>query len=63
MHGNHRLLLTVGQAAEYLTVSEHFIRRLVRERRVSFVKIGKHVRFDSDDLDRYIDAGRREARA
>ena len=58
----HRLLLDVKQAAEYLTVSEHFVRRLIRERRVSFLKIGHHVRLDAVDLDIFIDEGRRDAR-
>ncbi len=56
-----RRLLDVEQAAEYLTTSEHFARRLVRERRIPFIKVGRFVRFDTDDLDRFIDA-RRAAR-
>jgi len=57
-----RPLLDVEQAAQYLTTSEHFVRRLIRERRIPYVKIGRHVRLDPDDLDTYIEAGRREAR-
>lgn len=56
-----RCLLDVAEAAEYLTTSEHFIRRLVRERRIAVVRLGRHVRFDPDDLDAYIDKGRRAA--
>jgi excisionase family DNA binding protein len=39
----HRLL-TVGQAAERLGTTERFPRRLIAERRITFVKLGTHVR-------------------
>ena len=29
-------LLTVEQAADYLNITEHFVRRLIRERRIPF---------------------------
>lgn len=57
-----RPLLDVTGAADYLTTSTHFVRRLVRERRVAFVKVGRHVRFDPDDLDAFIERGRRPIR-
>lgn len=57
-----RRLMDVADAAQYLTVSEHFVRRLVRERRVTFIKVGRHVRFDAADLDAFIEQGRRGAR-
>lgn len=57
-----RDLLDVEGAAAYLTTSQAFVRRLVRERRVTFHKLGSHVRFDPDDLDAFIRAGRREAK-
>jgi excisionase family DNA binding protein len=56
-----RRLMDVADAAQYLTVSEHFVRRLIRERRVTFIKVGRHVRFDPADLDAFIEQGRREA--
>ncbi|TAL16147.1 MAG: DNA-binding protein [Frankiales bacterium] len=55
------MLLTVEQAAERLGTSVRFIRRLRTERRITIVKLGKHVRIDSADLDAYIDASRQEA--
>jgi excisionase family DNA binding protein len=55
------ILRDVPEAAEYLTVSIHFIRRLVRERRIPFVKLGPFVRFDTEDLDAFVDAGRQPA--
>ncbi len=55
------MLLTVEQAAERLGTSVRFIRRLRTEGRISVVKLGKHLRIDSTDLDHYIDAGRQAA--
>jgi len=37
-------LLTVAQAAERLNTSERYPRRLIEERRITFVRIGRHVR-------------------
>jgi excisionase family DNA binding protein len=51
-------LLTVAQAGEYLGTGERFIRRLVAERRISYVKIGKFVRLQRSALDAFIEAGR-----
>lgn len=60
---SRRPLLDVAGAADYLSSSEHFVRRLVRERRVPFIKLGRFVRFDPDDLDAFIEAGRVGPRA
>ncbi len=54
------MLLTVEQAAERLGTTVRFIRRLRAERRIAVVKLGKHIRIDSNDLDAYIAAGRQE---
>ena len=56
------MLLTVQEAADRLGTSVRFIRRLRAERRINFIKLGKHIRIDSNDLDSYIYAGRQEAR-
>jgi excisionase family DNA binding protein len=48
-------LLTVTEAAAYLRVSERFIRRIVYERRIAFVKVGKFVRFERADLDGFME--------
>lgn len=53
--------LTVQEAAEYLNTSVRFVRRLVAERRITFHKIGRHVRFALADLDAFALAGRVEA--
>jgi excisionase family DNA binding protein len=49
--------LTVEQAAEYLNITDHFVRRLIRERRIPFVKVGRLVRLRRSDIDEYV-AGR-----
>ena len=54
-------LLTLEQAAERLGTSVRFIRRLRHERRLTFIKIGKHLRVDQADLEAFIDANREAA--
>jgi excisionase family DNA binding protein len=54
------LLLSVEEAAERLGTSPRFIRRLIAERRITFTKLGRHVRIDSSDIDAFIAAGRVE---
>ena len=54
-------LLSVEQAAERLGTSERFVRRLIAERRITYMKIGRHVRIAESDLINYVTAGRVEA--
>lgn len=52
-------LLTVEEVAELLNVSPAYVRRrLVFERRIPYVKVGRHVRIDQRDLEDFIDRGR-----
>jgi excisionase family DNA binding protein len=51
-------LLTVEQAAEPLGTSERFVRRLIAERRIAFVKLGRHVRIAEPDLINVVATGR-----
>jgi excisionase family DNA binding protein len=51
-------LLTVEEAAGRLGTSTRFVRRLIFERRIAFVKVGRHVRISPADLDAFIAAGR-----
>jgi excisionase family DNA binding protein len=53
-------LLSVEAAAEYLSASPRFIRRLVAERRVPYVKVGRLVRLTAEDLDAFIASARVE---
>ena len=55
-------LMDVAKAAFYLGCSVRFIRRLVQERRIPFVKLGgTRVRFLARDLDRWVESQRVEA--
>lgn len=54
-------LLNVDQAAERLGTSVRFIRRLRTEGRIPIVKVGRHIRIDSADLDAFIADGRQDA--
>ncbi|MFF2305722.1 excisionase family DNA-binding protein [Streptomyces sp. NPDC058128] len=49
-------LLTVGQAAELLGTTERFPRRLIAERRIVFIKVGRHVRIPERALEEFVAA-------
>ncbi|MFF4229803.1 excisionase family DNA-binding protein [Streptomyces sp. NPDC001820] len=49
-------LLTVGQAAEFLGTTDRFPRRLIAERRIVFVRVGRHVRIPESALASFVDA-------
>lgn len=53
-------LIDTAQVAGQLGVTPRFVRRLVDERRIRFYKIGKYVRFDPADIDRFAAAARVE---
>ena len=53
-------LLNIDGAAERLSVSPRFVRKLVAERRIPFLKVGRLVRFDVTDLDHWLDSCRVE---
>jgi len=52
--------LTLEQAAQYLNISQRYMRRLVAERRVAFHKVGRLLRFRTTDLDEFLDRCRIE---
>lgn len=54
-------LLTVQQAAERLNTSVRFPRRLIEERRITFVHVGRNVRIPEAALEAFIAAGVVEA--
>jgi excisionase family DNA binding protein len=57
-----RRLLTVQEAARMLAVSVSTLYGWVWQRRIPFVKVGRAVRFDLADLEKFIQAGRTQAR-
>jgi len=52
---NKRKLLSVGEAAEYLSIAEWTIRSWVSQRRIPVVKLGRRTLFDVNDLDQWIE--------
>lgn len=44
----------IVSAADHLATTERHLRRLVYERRIPFTKLGGKVRFDLDEVDRYL---------
>jgi excisionase family DNA binding protein len=53
----HHLLYTVNQAAQRMGVGERMVRRLIAERRIEFVKVGKHVRISEVAIQHFLQAG------
>jgi excisionase family DNA binding protein len=51
-------LVDIDTLAVHLGVSVRHIRRLIDERRIPFVKVGKFVRFDVDEIVRWVEAHR-----
>ncbi|MEV6041784.1 excisionase family DNA-binding protein [Nonomuraea sp. NPDC052116] len=50
-------LLTAQEAAERLNTSVRFPRRLIEERRIAFVHVGRNVRIPEAALEAFIAAG------
>jgi excisionase family DNA binding protein len=51
-------LLTMDELAERLGVTHRHVRRLVAERRVPFLKVGRFVRFDPAKISAWLDSNR-----
>lgn len=51
-------LLDVEGVADVLGVNVRYVRRLVAERRIPFIKWGRYLRFDPDELAAWIDEAR-----
>jgi len=50
-------LLTVDEVAVMLRTTPRFPRRLIAERRIRFVRVGRHVRIPKDAVDEFIQTG------
>jgi excisionase family DNA binding protein len=48
-------LVDIDTVAHHLGVTVRHVRRLIDERRIPFVKVGKFVRFDVDEIARWVD--------
>ncbi len=51
-------LLSIEQLADWLGLTDRFIRRLVAARRIPFLKIGKFIRFDPTEIEPWLDSQR-----
>ncbi len=49
-------LLNVQEVAELLGTTVRFSRRLIEERRITFVKVGRHVRIPERAIEAYVAA-------
>jgi excisionase family DNA binding protein len=54
-------LLSLEDVAKRLDVPPRFVRRLVAERRITYHKVGRYVRFHERDIADYLAAHRVEA--
>ena len=61
--GEAENLVDIEWVAKRLGVTPRFVRRLVAERRIAYVKVGGLVRFERAEVQRLIDDGRRPASA
>ncbi len=55
-------LISVEDAARYLGVKKSTIYSWAWRRKIASVKMGRRLLFDREDLDRMIEAGKREGR-
>jgi len=51
-------LMTIQEAALYLGLSVHTLYAWTSQRKIPFVKLGNRVRFDVEQLNRWIDKNR-----
>ena len=51
-------LLTIDQLARHLGTSHRHIRRLIADRRIPYVKVGRLIRFDPTEIADWIDGVR-----
>jgi excisionase family DNA binding protein len=50
-------LLSVSEAAERLGTTTRFPRRLIAEKRIRFVRLGRHVRIPESAIREFVEAG------
>jgi excisionase family DNA binding protein len=56
--GRAQALMDIEAVASRLGVRVRHVRRLVHERRIPFIKWGHLLRFDPDDIERWLDGSR-----
>jgi len=53
-------LFTVEEAADRISMSARYVRRLIADRRIVFYRLGRSIRIDPADLASLIESGRVE---
>lgn len=61
VHRQSKRLLNMSETSQYLGISKSLLYKMVSERRISFIKIGHRTFFYPEDLDMYIEKGRKKA--
>lgn len=51
-------LLTLQETADYLGVSIHTIYKWVQARKIPFLRVGRHIRVDPDELSTWLQSRR-----
>jgi excisionase family DNA binding protein len=60
-NGKGSMKWDVARAAEELGVSPHTLRAWLRQRRLPYLKLGRRIILDPEDVQRFMDANRVEA--
>lgn len=60
---NHDNLWDIDAVADRLGVRVRYVRRLVAERRIPYLKLGRLLRFDPDEIDAWLNEARRPSQA
>lgn len=55
-------LVTVREASRYLSISVSTLYGWVWQRRIPFVKVGRALRFDLDDLKKFVEGNKQQPR-
>ena len=55
---NHRKLLTPDEVAEMLRIARKTVVVMAREERIPCIRVGRFVRFDRAEIDRWINSHR-----
>ncbi len=59
---NRPSLLNIRQVSQLLNVSVSTLYGWIWQRRIPFIKFGRSVRFDAEDLERFVEANRHAAK-
>ena len=58
MHSGRHELIGVEEFAAELGVSVRYVRRVIAERRITYIKVGHLIRFERAEVDRWLETNR-----